>query len=174
MEIWKDIEGYEGYQVSNLGRVKSTKKKFGRYEMITYLKPKVIWTGYLRIGLVKEKKCKQFYVHRLVAQAFIPNPENKPIINHINGDRTDNRVENIEWCTHQENSMASRKVTSSARYNSVKVKDNQGNIFSSYREAGRFWGICPNTVKRDVLGLTKYSKAQKGTKFEREVRFERG
>ena len=174
MEIWKDIEGYEGYQVSNTGKVKSTRKKFGKQEQETILKAKVIWTGYQRIGLVKDKKCRQFYIHRLVAQAFIPNPENKPIINHKNGDRTDNRVENLEWCTHAENSQASREVTSSDRYNSVKVKDNQGNVFSSYRAAARFWNLSINTVKNDVLGKTHYTNTQKGSRYERKVRFERG
>lgn len=93
-EIWKDIEGYEGlYQVSNLGRVKS-------------LRYKRILRGWL------DKQCyayvhiknKPYKVHRLVAQAFIPNPDNKPYIDHINTIKTDNRVENLRWVTPKENS----------------------------------------------------------------------
>lgn len=108
-EIWKDIEGYEGlYQVSNLGRVKSLDRKIdfkdGRYA--TYkgrvLSPK-IKNGYKYVVVTQNSKYRTFLVHRLVAKAFLPNPENKPCIDHINTDRTDNRVENLRWCTHKEN-----------------------------------------------------------------------
>ena len=174
MEIWKDIKGYEGeYLVSNTGKVKSIKKRFGTLNQETILKPATIWTGYLRVGLVKDKKPKSIFVHRLVAQAFIPNPENKPIINHINGDRTDNRVENLEWCTQKENCKKSKLATRSDRYNSIKVQDNLGNTFNSYREAARFYNLAANTVKNDCLGKTKYSPTQKGTSYERKIRFRR-
>lgn len=172
MEIWKDIDGYDGeYQVSNQGRVKSLKSRFGKQptETIMMLQPE--HTGYMRVCLVKNKKPRCIPVHRLVAKTFIPNTENKPIIDHINGNRTDNRVENLRWVTHSENSQNTRY--GSARWNSVKVKDNHGHIFDSYREAGRYWGLTGNTVKRDCLGLTKYSKNQQGTDFERKVRFEK-
>ena len=174
MEIWKDVKGYEGeYLVSNMGRVKSIKKKFGTLHQETILKPATIWTGYLRVGLVKDKKSKSIFVHRLVAQEFIPNPENKPIINHINGDRTDNRVENLEWCTQKENCNRSDKVKNGERYNSVKVIDSEGNIFNSYRSAAKHYNINPNTVKNDCIGKTKYSPTQKGTDYERKIRFRR-
>ena len=155
-DVWKDVVGYEGlYKVSNLGRVKTLQKQVGRKEPEKILTPSEIWTGYLRLGLRKEGKTKNTYVHRIVAQTFIPNEEHKPIINHINGDRKDNRVENLEWCTYGENSNSSKKITSSDRYNSIKVVDNYGNVFSSYREASRHWNISANTVKNDVLGKTK-------------------
>lgn len=107
-EIWKDIKGYEGlYQVSNLGRVKSLEQpakpgsgNHARPEVILKLRNRL---GYSVIGLYKNTKQKYHSVNRLVAQAFIPNPENKSETNHINGIKNDNRVENLEWCTRSEN-----------------------------------------------------------------------
>jgi hypothetical protein len=99
-EIWKDIQGYEGlYLVSNLGRVKRMYKN--RPSVIR--KGTIDKDGYLRIGLSKDCKYKYFYIHRLVAMSFIENAENKPCINHINGIKNDNRIDNIEWCTYSEN-----------------------------------------------------------------------
>lgn len=109
-EIWKDVVGFEEYyQVSNLGRVKSLArstnyKNIGtawRKERIR--KPKLSNTGYYEVALAKEHKTYYKRVHRLVAEAFIPNPDNLPYINHINEIKTDNRVENLEWCTPKYN-----------------------------------------------------------------------
>lgn len=109
IEEWKDIIGYEKlYQVSNLGRIKSLSRirKAGNGEYIT--KEFIMTTilkrnGYKDIVFVKEKIKKHFYIHRLVAQAFIPNLLNKGTVNHINGIKTDNRVENLELMTSKEN-----------------------------------------------------------------------
>ena len=98
-EIWKDIEGYEGkYMVSSFGRVKSF--YLGKEKL---LKPKTDKDGYKQINLYKNKKPHTLKIHRLVAQAFIPNPDNKPQIDHINTNRADNRVDNLRWCTQKEN-----------------------------------------------------------------------
>lgn len=97
-EIWKNIEGYEGkYQVSNLGRVKSM---IGQEKV---LHPKKHRNGHLQIGLHKDKKRKTMYIHRLVAQAFIPNPDNLPCVNHKDENPNNNNVDNLEWCTQKYN-----------------------------------------------------------------------
>lgn len=105
MEIWKDIEGYEGlYQVSNMGRIKSLNYRNTGKEGLLSCKPNK--DGYIVVGLSKNKKVKPFYAHRLVAEAFLPNPDNLPVVNHKIDDyehRSDNRVENLEWCTVEYN-----------------------------------------------------------------------
>ncbi len=96
MEIWKDIKDYEGlYQVSNLGRVKSLGNSNTRKEKI--LKP-VYHARYYQVTLSKNNVCIQYRIHRLVAEAFIPNPKHLPIINHKDENPLNNCVENLEWC----------------------------------------------------------------------------
>ena len=109
-EIWKDVQGYEGiYQVSNFGRVKSLGRFVDRlasghcWQKERILKPNKTKYGYLNVILSKKGKTKTFSVHRLVAVAFIPNPENKPQIDHINADKTNNTVNNLRWVTCKEN-----------------------------------------------------------------------
>ena len=102
-EVWKPIKDYEGlYEISNLGRVKSLNyKKTGKEKILKNVENNY---GYLMVGLTKNGKQKLFLVHTLVAEAFIPNPENKPCIDHINTIRTKNYVWNLRWVTHEENS----------------------------------------------------------------------
>lgn len=102
-EIWKDIKGFEGlYKISNTGKILSLKYKNGRKP--TLKKPNLCKEGYYVINLCKDYKNKICRVHRLIAEAFIPNPENKPQVDHINAVRTDNRIENLRWVTNFENS----------------------------------------------------------------------
>jgi len=98
-EVWKDIKNYEGlYEVSNFGNVRSLK-----YGKIKYLKPAKNKGGYYFVILCKNGKTKNFRIHRLVANAFIENPNNYPQINHKDEDKTNNKASNLEWCNNQYN-----------------------------------------------------------------------
>jgi len=105
-EQWKDIDGYRGiYQISNCGRIRNI------IDIFRLLKPsKNKQLRYLVIGLVKNKKTKSCYLHRLMAQHFIDNPNNYKVVNHKNGKRDDCRLENLEWCSQQQNMIHAIKV----------------------------------------------------------------
>lgn len=101
-EIWKDIPGYEGYyQVSNIGRVRSLDrvKRDGIKMKGVIRKPHIDACGYHLVALIKDCKVKNTGIHRLVAMAFIPNPDNLPQVNHIDEVRSHNSVDNLEWCS---------------------------------------------------------------------------
>ena len=102
-EIFLDIKGFEGlYQISNKGRVKSLKNNKTKKEKL--LKLDINSNGYLQVDLYKNNKKKRFYIHRLVAQAFIENPNNYTYVNHKDECKTNNVVTNLEWCTNKYNS----------------------------------------------------------------------
>lgn len=109
MIIWKDIEGYEGgYQISDKGQVRSLFDNRGRVrkEAINLIPVKVGHKPnglYFAVNLYKEKLVKQFSIHKLVAKAFLPNPEGLPLINHKDEDKFNNEKDNLEWCTNQYN-----------------------------------------------------------------------
>lgn len=124
METWKDIPLYEGkYQVSNLGNVKSLQLCNGntttKREKI--LKNIIYGNGYYYVCLSKNGKVKKYKVNRLVAQAFVPNPKNKPFVNHIDGDKLNNYYKNLEWCTQSEN-MKHASMLGLRKYVSYKNK----------------------------------------------------
>lgn len=101
IEIWKPVKGFENYEVSNLGQVKSL--NYNRTKEAKILRLCKNKDGYLCVHLHKNGKGYAKKVHRLVTAAFIPNPEGKTEVNHIDGNKTNNRVENLEWATHSEN-----------------------------------------------------------------------
>ena len=174
-EIWKDIEGYEGYQVSKLGRVRSLDRIDSNNHPLNgvILKPYISNSGYLLVGLYKQQKRDRKLLHRLVAEAFIPNPENKPEIDHINTIKTDNTVflnedgsinyekTNLRWTTRKENinnPITKIKMRINARKPSkgkYGKKHHRSKPIIQYDKEGNFikeWD-CANDVER-VLGIS--------------------
>lgn len=151
-EVWKDIEGYEGkYQVSNLGRVKSLNyNKTGKEGM---LRAGVTTDGYLQVVLYKDRKKKHHATHRLVAQTFIPNPDNKPCVDHINTIRTDNRVDNLCWVTCKENNnnpITKKRLLGNQRGGKKVFCENT--IYSSIAQCAKHYGVNVNTMKNWLIG----------------------
>ena len=137
-EIWKDIKNFEGlYQVSNLGNVKSLNwRKTGKPRNL-YLKPQN--KGYLQVELVKNGERKSFVVHRLVAEAFLPNPLNLPQINHKDEVKTNNSSENLEWCTTNYNVRYSMELHPNRKHKGEKYNTPvqqltlDGNVVKTWR-----------------------------------------
>ena len=153
-EIWKDVKNYEGlYQISNLGRVKSliSKNKI--------LKPSKNKRGYMIVALSKNKIIKRYGVHQIVANNFIKNEYNKMQVNHIDGNKQNNCVENLEWCNCQENMLHAykNKLTNGKRIPVMQL-DLDGNlikIWNSQIEASRKLNISSVAISRCCNGITK-------------------
>ena len=162
MEQWKAISGYEGiYEVSDLGRVKSL--KYGKEKI---LKPQKTIGGYLHVDLCKDGKCKSITVHRLVAEAFIPNQNNLETVNHKDEDKTNNIVSNLEWMSLKDNinygthnkRASETQINDKNKSKSVQMFDRQGNLlaaFPSTHEANRKTGIHQGSISSCCLGKLK-------------------
>lgn len=165
MEIWKDIKNYEGfYQVSSFGNVKRLSgSPHCKKDRLLVLKTKK--SGYKFVCFSKgEKEYKYFHVHRLVAEAFISNIENKPCVNHKNCIKHDNNVQNLEWCTVLENNRHARKNVSfksgsklgflNSKSTPIIQKNIQGDmlyIWADNLELSKFYKISKGTVSTSIL-----------------------
>lgn len=166
-EIWKSITGYDGaFEVSNLGNFRSKDRMVpSRWCKPRPYKGKLLklentLDGYLRISLMQNSIKTKYLCHRLVAQEFIPNSDNKPFVNHLNGIRSDNRVDNLEWCTQSENELYSIKTfgnTMKGKTFPKKIKCLDTNIiYSSMSEVVRNIG-----GKACISGLVKSINANR-------------
>ena len=145
-EIWKDIKSYEGlYQISNTGKIKSLERYKDNHSKKQLVKEKIrrqiiSKTGYYTCMLTKNGNLKLFKVHRIVAEAFIPNPNNYPIINHIDGNKLNNNVSNLEWCSYSHNEKEDYKLglIKNNTYGLKKYTDNLKKKIKQYDLKGNF------------------------------------
>ena len=172
VEEWRDVGGYEGlYKISNRGRIKSYQ---GRYKKPKILKTTMTTTGYKKIELTKNKRKKSLKVHRLVAEAFLPNEENKPYVNHIDNNPLNNDVMNLEWCTQKEN------MVHSAIYGNHKsfAWENKDRVVSEYETgaslstlAHKYGGGSVQTIKnvltRENIKIRTRSEQKMKYKYSR-------
>lgn len=155
-EKWKDIEEYEGlYQVSNLGRVKSLGNGVTHKEE-RILKQRKDNGGYLKVHLCCEGKHKHHSVHRLVAQAFIPNPDNLPQVNHKDENKQNNCVDNLEWCTSEyNNNYGARTLKCSRQIVQMDLENNIVGIYISIMEVKRQLGFDNSCISKCCRGKTQ-------------------
>lgn len=160
MEVWKQIEDYPNYFVSNTGKVRNVNK--GRE-----LKQTLHHSGYLYVGLRKNQKTKLFFVHRLVAQAFIPNINNLNTVDHWNGIKTDNRVENLQWLSNSDNARRFQleQITEEQKQRKMKpiICVETGIIYKSATEVSTMLGVRLSAV---TAVARKERKTVKGFHFE--------
>lgn len=164
-EIWKDVVGYEGYyQVSNIGNVRSCERvtSHGRIRKAQNMKIHKTNAGYFRVQLCKNGIRKKYHVHRLVALSFVDNPLNKPDVNHIDEDKTNNFVGNLEWCTAKENVNHGNRAKKFAKAKNKPIKaflpDGTTKEFESLKEASLHFGILKEGISSCALGKRKTYK----------------
>lgn len=162
VETFVKIEGFENYEVSNLGKVRNIKS--GRI-----LKPYLNQSGYLRHHLYGHDKQKELFLHRIIAIAFIDNPEEKPCVNHIDENKLNNDLSNLEWCTVRENIIHGTRTKRVAEKHFKKViqldlNDNVLNEFESMTQAGQETGIDESSIGRCCNGKAKSAGGYKWIK----------
>lgn len=167
-EIWKDIEGYVGYyQISNFGRVRSLDRKVPYKTSGRFVKGKLLTTwlnndGYVRVTLCTDGKNKHFTTSRLVASAFIPNPDMLPEVNHKDFNTKNNHVSNLEWCTQGENILKSSKQTFKPREVAQYTLD--GTLVKIWQSASRASKDTPfddSLIRKCCTGERKKHKGYK-------------
>ena len=154
--MWKDIKGFDNYEVSDVGEVRN--KKSGR---VLKLVPDKY--GYLTVHLCSNSKKINKKVHRLVATAFIPNPDNKSQVNHINEIKTDNRVENLNWMTNQENMNWGTRIERTQKAVYALYSDGTDEYFPSATMAARELGLYQGSIVHVLKGQQKTTG---GLRFE--------
>lgn len=147
IEQWRDIDGFPLYEVSNTGQVRRKAQ---------VLRPGAIPTGHLTVGLCKGSgKPKSMYVHRLVALAFLENPDGKRVVNHKNGKPSDNRLDNLEWSTYSENirhgyRSNGRRVPTEVRVVAVNLDGEMVMSFRSMADAAKLMGVTNHAIRSAV------------------------
>ena len=170
-EIWKDIKGYEKlYQVSNLGRVRSFPRKYANYGNEIKILKGLNNRGYLRVSLSKNGKCKMFSIHRLVAEAFIPNPNNYSCVNHKDENPSNNNVKNLEWCSINYNcNYGNRNKKIAEKQKSINNKlikcIETGKIYLSLNECARKMNIKAPNIWASMNNYNR-AKTAKGYTFQ--------
>ena len=162
VETFVKIEGFEKYEVSNLGKVRNIKS--GRI-----IKPFLNNSGYLLHCLCENNKKKNLLLHRIIATAFIDNPEEKPCVNHIDENKTNNDLSNLEWCTVRENIIHGTRIKRSSEKHFKKViqldlNDNVLNEFESMKQAGQETGIDASSIGKCCNGKLKSAGGYKWMK----------
>ena len=152
-ETFVKIEGFENYEVSNLGKVRNMKS--GRT-----LKPQLNPNGYLGLCLYENNKRKRLLLHRIIATAFIDNPGKKPQVNHIDENKLNNDLSNLEWCTERENAIHGTRTKRVAEKLSQKViqldlNDNILNVFESMTQAEQETGVSTGNISSCCNGKRK-------------------
>lgn len=155
VEIWKDIKNYDGiFQVSNMGRVRS----IGRYckhgdhvyfrhgKILTLCKRK---SGYFKVTLQTDNHRKDLPIHRLVAEAFIPNPNNLNTVNHKDGNKANNTVENLEWLSYSDNTKHAHQTDLNRNHKHVKCVE-LGIVFDSLRDVAKYFNCSRDTVEDHI------------------------
>ena len=179
-EVWKDIIGHPGYQISNFGRVRSIEriihtmrqgKPFNSRHKAKFLSLIKNKSGYLMVTLGRKGARKTYIVSRLVAKSFIPNPDNLPEVNHINENKLDNRACNLEWCSREynqsygtRNTRISKSMLNRDAYKHVLQYDADMNLISEHmsisaaeRALRGIEGKCGENIRQNILGNTKHA-----------------